>query len=107
MLNADKIKAQEDKNALAEGYAETIRLAKIALAKNKELLLHTTALNRAKIETKIAVWNAVIKENTEIYNHLINYYFTSSELTKSARDKPQFNYTISQIIDEYECGNFS
>lgn len=108
MVSADKIKAQKDKNILAEGYAETIALAKRALNRNKQLLLcpNISDSERARIENKIIMWNAVIKENTEIYNLLINYYFPSKIFVKNDNEKNKSRFTISAIVDEYEQGNF-
>lgn len=103
----NKTKAQEEMNAIAEGYRETICLAKKALAQNKELLLHSNAADKARLETKIALWNTVIKENTEIYNMLVNYYYPTTNIINHNVRKPRFSYAISQVLNEFEQGNFN
>ena len=106
MTLEEKIEAQKKMNKLAEGYKYTIILQRQAL-KKYILLLNDKDINRAEIMNKIALSKTVIKECSEIFKYLTNYYhIPPANANSEKKQNKATTYAMQNIIEMYKKGCF-
>ena len=108
MTLEEKIEAQKKMNKLAEGYKYTIILHRQAL-KKYTLLLNDKDINRAEIMNKIALSKTVIRECSEIFKYLSNYYHIpspSANVNSEKKENKATTYAMQNIIEMYKKGCF-